>query len=826
MAVAGLHNVSVFDSSFLRESGPPESRQWGEQDRTGTRASSLLQLWRELEGEHVVNHSNARTGERSQQQRNDRSNPDSESTFRLDGGESVNGNDNLELNDVQNESSGICSRSHVGSENEQEDCNSVTSEQSADLGEVERQRVRQIFREWMNNGAKNHSANVPHRNSHSPRSQQLHDNERSRGGVVVDPVRANGQHKGNRGSSTDEAASETGSQIDVLDGSLGNHCEIGERRTIRKLCGRQALLDLLAKAQRERKKELQELLERKRVSNFSHRNRIQALLRGRFLRNEVVAHDERPTSRARSELGFLRQRHAVSNLREGFLSRLDSIHGSQNSSVSDTSSNPDHDVQRNDQFLADDEQELPDDICGLFEPSDEEREGNGFPVGSNKLSDLIEEQIHHASTSQAAGDHRVNGVSQSMRDSNADACAEETSELEVGAEGHLEDVPEIIQEQDAPIIEASPVHEVDDGRVEDPEVRVTEDLDRQETGAHAEEWQESAPDHEEGGWQQLSNVVSGNEESLSGTWQEGGDNHQNQERLNNDSGEQPRAQEPQDDWHRNDLQEAIDSWLDVPSGEDVGSIGRVDTFYFPDDDNVYSMELRELLSRRRVSSLLRSGFRASLDQLIQSYVERQGNASLDWEAEETTSPPAFTEPDQDQQHGDQENDGDHSGGIDTNTSSVRDSHPLWDQELAGVDWAHQSQPRLGIEWEIISELRIDLVRLQQRMNNMQRMLEACMDMQLELQRSVRQEVSAALNRGSGSEDASKDHGPTDKAKWDCVRKGICCICREHSINSLLYRCGHMCTCTSCAEKLLQGNEKCPMCQAPIVEVIRAYSTQS
>nr|AFK37247.1 unknown [Lotus japonicus] len=153
--------------------------------------------------------------------------------------------------------------------------------------------------------------------------------------------------------------------------------------------------------------------------------------------------------------------------------------------------------------------------------------------------------------------------------------------------------------------------------------------------------------------------------------------------------------------------------------------------------------------------------------------------------------------------------------------------PLWDRQSRHDTWSQSdmNSQRLGIEWDTINDLRIDMVRLHQRMNNMQRMMETCMDMQIELQRSIRQEVSAALNRSTGSSGSPHDSSSEDKSKWECVRKGLCCICCESNIDSLLYRCGHMCTCSKCASDLLQSKRKCPMCQAPVVEVIRAYSIQ-
>ncbi|THU44305.1 hypothetical protein C4D60_Mb02t06010 [Musa balbisiana] len=194
---------------------------------------------------------------------------------------------------------------------------------------------------------------------------------------------------------------------------------------------------------------------------------------------------------------------------------------------------------------------------------------------------------------------------------------------------------------------------------------------------------------------------------------------------------------------------------------------------------------------RSVSNLLRSTFRESLEQqLIESYIEQQDRLSFDWDLYRPPAAPILEET-QDQQQDDS------------------------DQDI------QDSTAELSNERDAINDLRAEMASLQQGMSGMQRMLESCMDMQIELQRAVRQEVSAALNRSAG--EGFIEESSEDGFKWSQVRKGTCCVCCDNHIDSLLYRCGHMCSCSKCAHELLGRGERCPLCRAPIVEVVRAYT---
>ncbi|KAJ6720191.1 RING/U-BOX SUPERFAMILY PROTEIN [Salix viminalis] len=723
MALAGMHTVSMLDSSFLRESQMPTARRQGAVERPSTQASTILQMWRELEDDHLLNRR-----ERLRQRRNADSNINMSVSNASESHASENQGSLEDASESENDF-GPWPHEHLGSQNEHGDNNESSREQSPDIGEVERS-VRQIARGWMESGISDHASNPSQRNG-IPRAEWLGETERERVRIVREWVQMASQQRGARASRREDQAAGHNAQVGrPRDGLVADHDE-GQpehiHRDMLRLRGRQAILDLLVRIERERQRELEGLLEHRAVSDFAHRNRIQSLLRGRFLRNERPVEEERPPSMAASELVQLRQQHTVSGLREGLHSRLGNIVRGQ-------------DIQH--------------DESNLSQPRSQESDMRRSP-----------DQTNSSESNTAAGN-----------------------------------------------------------------------MNWQETANQREGWQEQATNDERGNWRQtdynqLDEWRGSNAEPLDGNWQDNSANEWSQETPGNVPGEQGHPQESRELWQEDSTREAVENWTEGPSGpirtHRSVPTRRFNGFHPPDDDNVYSMELRELLGRRSVSNLLRSGFRESLDHLIQSYVERQGRSPIDWDLHRNLPTPTALSPERDEEqqrdeHNEGQRDATNRPSLVLSSPPVPPPQPLWHQDLHHTGWSRHSMHRSELEWEMMNDLRADMAKLQQGMTHMQRMLEACMDMQLELQRSVRQEVSAALNRSAGEKGLDAETSE-DGSKWGHVKKGTCCVCCDSHIDSLLYRCGHMCTCSKCANELVRGGGKCPLCRAPIVEVIRAYS---
>ncbi|KAK8596197.1 hypothetical protein V6N12_064696 [Hibiscus sabdariffa] len=781
MAIAGLHNVSVLENSFLRES---QSQQARRQENSITRTSSIRQMWRQLEDEHVVNNALERGSKRILKQRS-------------------------------------CSLDRFGSQTGNADSSSFNCERSSDLGEVERERVRQIFREWTKNCGRERTSNVSLRNNSST-AQWLGEAMQERVGTTRECGQMNSQQRGACIQSREVQAADIDSHIEqVSNGLVVNQIDYQTEHVhsgIQKLCGRQAMLDMLKNAKRERQTEVQGLQELRAVSNFAHRKRIQSLLRCRFLRNDKRVAGDRCATIAASELGLLRQKQTVSGLREGFFSRLD------NSGCGPASSK------------------------GFDTPSNADTKGNGNEQNHvnnsdgviNRLNDQSEHENKETLVVDVVEDVTRQVFNGDWQENISNVTSLETLQNEAGE--HSGDASYIHFPQDG---EISGTYRLTND-IKNLEQNLVQYLDSQESASQVEGRQE---DHENNDTE----------------WQEA---HVERNVLMYGSNED------------GSLHETTRNPLEGSYNQESVPVRRTYTFYIPDDDDVQSMELRELLNRRSVSSLLRSGFRESLDKFIQSYVERQNDPSFYLRLIETSATPALVEQDVEQQSRDQ-NEGQRDAAevspLALPSPRIPYMLPLWDQssyhrnETSATAWVEQdveqqgrdrnggqrdaevfpvavplpsmpywdrdsyyhynwapddSRQQIGIEWDIINDLRVDLARLQQRMNNMQRMLGACMEMQLELQRTIRQEVSAAMNHSSSSQAAGVMDDSSSKKNahnWDNVRKGICCICSKGNIDSLLYRCGHMCACSKCANELFQHGAKCPMCRAPVIEVIRAYS---
>lgn len=716
MALAGLHTVSMLDSSFLREPSPQATTPSTERP-AAVRGSSVLRRWRELERETSGRGSSDFPSRGLEQSLRGSRDDASESEYSL-----------------WSRGSGV---PQMGNE---EDPGS-SREQSPDINEGDRERVRQILRAWVNErGARTQEVPSSDQRNNSPRGELLGESERERVRLVREWVHMASQHQdaasGRR--EDNERDVDRGSH----DGSVTDH-EDGQpehiRRELLRLRGRQARLELIMRMAREREMELQGLSEHQAVSNFAHRNRIQALLRGRFLRDGRPAEEERPPSLAARELGQLRQRHAVSGIREGFRFRLENIVRGQ---VSNQTESSDHVTLSSPSHVAPQRHTVA-------EPSNSEQ-GQSYDGDVNIHVQMPESQTEALETNAATviTERGFGSQSGSLEGDNG------INELQQEYENGLVEVPEEI------------------------------------------------------------------EQNSDANWQADIDQHWNHEIREIDSGEES------EEWHEDGSNLTVEMWQDElpdPSTRERSSPPRRPSrFSVPDDDSVYSTELRELVSRRSVSTLLSSGFRESLDQLIQSYIQnqRQGRPPVDWDLHRDLQNPVLQEPEEDDLQEE-----DFIGPLPDAVASqsrvppLPPPPPVWHPQMHPT-WIPLSRHRPLSEPDAISELRADMLRLQQGMSHMQRMLETCMDMQLELQRSVRQEVAAALNRSYG---VPVGDSSIDGSKWIHVSKGTCCICCDSQIDALLYRCGHMCACAKCANELLRNGGKCPLCRAPIVEVIRAYS---
>lgn len=136
------------------------------------------------------------------------------------------------------------------------------------------------------------------------------------------------------------------------------------------------------------------------------------------------------------------------------------------------------------------------------------------------------------------------------------------------------------------------------GVVDGSEVNTINNFDCQGNADQAEEMVELVTEQEETDWQQLfslefSEQGEGAREHTSGSWLESAAKQWYQTTPDNDVEEQCHVQGSDNEWYGNAIQETVD----VPSTWNAAPVGRLDSFYIPDDNNVYGMELRELLSR-------------------------------------------------------------------------------------------------------------------------------------------------------------------------------------------------------------------------------------
>lgn len=225
-ALSSAHPVSTLASSFMRESSPARSECSIE--LPNLRASSLVQMWRELEAEAM-----------SVENRTSSVNSPGSATSNAVGSIADNCSFNEEHSEYESDDR---NESPVAPDDSCMDWESdAVAPRVSGSGETERGRVSDMVRR-LNSGYRTTSS----------LTSCSDENEREQ--LTLSPLGVQGQ-----------------TMFDLRGRSSEFHSN-GNRRLIR---GRQATMDLFMRIGRDRERELARLVERRTVSYFSHRSRIQ-----------------------------------------------------------------------------------------------------------------------------------------------------------------------------------------------------------------------------------------------------------------------------------------------------------------------------------------------------------------------------------------------------------------------------------------------------------------------------------------------------------------------------------------------------------------------
>lgn len=310
--------------------------------------------------------------------------------------------------------------------------------------------------------------------------------------------------------------------------------------------------------------------------------------------------------------------------REGFFSRKDSSGSNQvTCNLSDTSSNSGIDANSNEQTEA---SGLQTDPIVHFEQSEPNERGSdrlGISGDRNCIQGTITENLDCQDSAAHIEGGRLRLLETESRDCQSSSSVEMERRDSRGQNGvgtTIEDSANGLMQQNFHIedTEHINVQEFSEVHHDESELRVTsnddnglsthsndmegnmfDDENRNESTAPEGQQQEEIIENE-GNEVHQTNVEWSNstEESLDDNPLSGTVNEWPQNILGDEDGENSHLPEAPEMWQEDgSFQEAVENWLGGPSDHGVAAVGRIRGFYFPDDDNVNSVELRELLNR-------------------------------------------------------------------------------------------------------------------------------------------------------------------------------------------------------------------------------------